>query len=81
MKKWISIMLCIVCFCCLASGCKKEEKTAPDTLCVRRGSSFSCCYCRSGWYSLQVHFFHFRPLPQGHGSLRPILMTRRWGRF
>lgn len=31
MKKWISIMLCIVCFCCLAAGCKKEEKPAPDT--------------------------------------------------
>ena len=25
----------------------------------------------------QVHFFHFRPLPQGQGSLRPILMARR----
>ena len=34
---------------------------------------------RSGWYSLQVHFFHFRPLPQGQGSLRPILVTRMRG--
>ena len=24
----------------------------------------------SEWYSLQVHFFHFFPLPQGQGSLR-----------
>src|SRR5699024_5723637 len=31
---------------------------------------------RSGWYCWQVHFFHLRPLPQGQGSLRPILPTR-----
>ena len=46
-----------------------------ETLAQRR--SYSCllytsCHCRSGWYSLQVHFFHFSPLPQGQGSLRPI---------
>ena len=27
-------------------------------------------YFTSGWNCLQVHFFHFNPLPQGQGSLR-----------
>jgi hypothetical protein len=35
----------------------------------------------SWWYSAQVHFFHFRPLPQGQGSLRPTLIFFRVGCF
>lgn len=27
------------------------------------------------WYSGQVHFFHFKPEPQGQGSLRPIFFS------
>ena len=35
-------------------------KKAPPKI---KGGALMMNY-RSGWYSLQVHFFHFRPLPQ-----------------
>ena len=38
-------------------------------------------YFNSGWYWGQAHFFHFKPEPQGQGSLRPILTTFFTGCF
>ena len=38
----------------------------------RWGSGF-IPYFKDTWYYLPQHFLYFLPLPQGHGSLRPVL--------
>ena len=67
--------------CCCECGGKQAYAQDAGVFRKRLRLCAGRDYLTSGWNCLQVHFFHFRPLPQGQGSLRPILMTLRWGCF
>ena len=60
----------------------EDISTEMHKMCIRdRGRALPYGYSSPpllpvGWYWAQVHFLNFRPLPQGQGSLRPILTTR-----
>lgn len=55
MKKWISLLLCIVLACSCFAGCKKEAPPAPDTRPVLK-VGMECAYVPYNWESYSDTF-------------------------